>query len=436
MRRHFAAMSRRRPITLAAALGLTALAVAPASARDVMGFLPHWERNAELRWDVLDIVAYFDVAVGPDGTLGGANGWPDDPAVAELIARADDEGARAVLTVTNFSGAEIGSLVNSAGARQAFIDAIVPLVLGAGGHGVNIDLEGVRGEDREAFTLFVTEVAAAFHNADPDSHVSVAVPAVDWSDAFDTAALLQAADALFIMGYDYHWRGGNPGPVAPLTSGTLWPERLNLGRTIADYTAPIAIADHRRLILGLPLYGRDWPADSEQAPAERPRDEGGGLIGDASSVFFRDWKAGLSDDDILWDVDSATPWHAYQADGQWHQIWAEDVVSISAKLDLAVEHDLGLGFWALGYADADRELWDAVGKRAEAPSPIPGPDAGPGPGPGPGADAGPGGSDAGAGPGADVGGSGCRAGRDSGAPGALALALLMLVIRGRRPSIR
>jgi spore germination protein len=420
---------------LAAALAATATfaalaADADAREREVMGFLPYWELGAELRWDVLDIVAYFDVGVRPDGSLGDSNGWPDDPAVADLIARAAQEGKRAVLTVTNFNPDEISSLVQGAAARQQFIDAIVPLVLGAGGHGINIDLEGVRAEDREAFTLFVTEVAAAFHNADPAAHVSVSAPAVDWSGAFDTAGLLAAADALFIMGYDYHWRGGNPGPVAELSSGTLWPARLNLGRTIADYTAPLAHADRRRLILGLPLYGRDWPADSDEAPAQRPRDGDGNLIGDARSVFYRDWSQGVGD--LLWDIESATPWYVYREGDAWRQVWAEDVVSIAAKLDLAVEHDLSLGFWALGYDDADPALWEVVAERAAAVSPLPPPDSGPEPDPepGPGPDAGPGSPDANPGAGAAMGG-GCSAG-GSGSSGAIALLVAALVGRRRR----
>jgi spore germination protein len=431
-------MPAMRPIAaaLAATATFAALADAEAREREVMGFLPYWERGAELRWDVLDIVAYFDVGVRPDGSLGGANGWPDDPAVAELIERAERDGKRAVLTVTNFNPDEISSLVRSAEATQRFIDAIVPLVLGAGGHGLNIDLEGVRADDRDAFTLFVTEVAAAFHNAEPDSHVSVAVPAVDWGGAFDTAGLLAAADAIFIMGYDYHWRGGDPGPVAPLSSGTLWPARLNLARTIADYSAPLSYADRRRLILGLPLYGRDWPATSDQAPAERLRDSDGNPVGDATAVFFRDWRQGVSDDDLLWDVESATPWYVYREGEHWRQVWGEDAASIAAKLDLAVEHNLSLGFWALGYADADPELWDVVAERAEAVSP-PHPDGGgepdpePDPDPGPGD---PGGPDAGPGAGGDVGG-GCQMAGGAGASGGgLALLWALLLSRARRPS--
>ena len=41
--------------------------------------------------------------------------------------------------------------------------------------------------------------------------VVVDMPAVDWSDAYDESTLATLSDGLFIMGYDYHYSGGDPG---------------------------------------------------------------------------------------------------------------------------------------------------------------------------------------------------------------------------------
>ncbi len=412
------------------ALGCGLLAAAPAvaaSAPEVMGYLPHWERGAEIRWDVVDTVAYFDVGVARDGSLGDAAGWPGDPDVAALVAEAEREGGRVVLTATKFEAATddgIAALVTSAEATARFTDEALSLVEAGGGHGLNIDFEFVDADDRDEFTAFVAEVAAGFHAADPDYHVSVAVPALNTGDAYDAAGLLASADALFIMGYDYHYRGGNPGPVAPLASGTLWPvEDFNLEATLDLYTAPVDPADRHRLILGLPLYGYDWPANSGEPLAT--------ATGEAESVFYRDWQDGVEPGDLRWDDEAQAPWRVYEDDGGYRQVWAENEQSIQAKLELAADYGVGAGFWALGYAGGDTALWDRVADHTGgAPPPDEGRDAG-ATVPDAEADA-----DAGAGAGAEVGGAGCHAAR--GAPvagGALALiAALLITSRGRRPS--
>lgn len=51
---------------------------------------------------------------------------------------------------------------------------------------------------------------------------------------------------MFIMAYDWHHAGSEPGPVAPITE---------IRRTI-EFT--IAQVPSRKIIIGVPLYGYDW----------------------------------------------------------------------------------------------------------------------------------------------------------------------------------
>ena len=376
-------------IAAAAAGAVVAGAPRPAAAQTVMGYFPYWESGAaSLPFDLLDVVAYFGAPVSAAGDVTGTNGWPADPEVAALLAGAAASGTKVVLSVTNFSATSIGALVGSPAARANFIAQIVPLVLDAGGNGVDIDFESVDTPDRDAFTTFMTELAAAFHAADPDSHVSLAAPAVDWWDSYDVAALLGAVDAIFIMGYNYHYGGGSPGPVAPIAGGGLWSPWINLDATVTTYLSLAPPGLESKILLGLPLYGFDWAAASDQAGAAAT------ATGDA--VVYATWLAGVAPGDVLWDAESATPWYAYQAPGGgWHQVWCEDATSLAAKMDLALDRGLGgFGFWALGYDGGDPAFWAEVESRA--PAATPGTDAG-----APGSDAASG-PDAGAGPASDA----------------------------------
>jgi spore germination protein len=383
---------RAGAVWLAAAAVATAAAVLgtprPAAAQTVMGYFPYWESGAaSLPFDVLDVVAYFGAPVNAAGDVTGTNGWPGDPEVAALLAGSAAAGTKVVLSVTNFSPTSIGSLVGSPAARANFIAQIVPLVLDAGGNGVDIDFESVDTPDRDAFTTFMTELAAAFHAADPESHVSLAAPAVDWWDSYDVGALLGVVDAMFIMGYNYHYGGGSPGPVAPIAGGGLWSPWINLDATVTDYLALAPPGLESKILLGLPLYGFDWAAASDQP--------GAAATATGNSVVYASWLAGVAPGDVQWDAESATPWFAYQAaGGGWHQVWCEDATSLAAKMDLALDRGLGgFGFWALGYDGGDPAFWAEVESRA--PAVAPGTDAG-----APGSDAAPD-SDAGAAPASD-----------------------------------
>ena len=51
---------------------------------------------------------------------------------------------------------------------------------------------------------------------------------------------------MFIMAYDFHHAGSEPGPVAPIT---------DVRRTVEF---AIRYVPRRKIIIGVPLYGYDW----------------------------------------------------------------------------------------------------------------------------------------------------------------------------------
>jgi len=159
-------------------------------------------------------VGFFSAEVRGDGSIATWHGW-DGAAGAGLVADAHGHGKKAVLVVTCFDQATIHAVLTSG--RAAAIANLVAGVEAAGGDGVNLDFEGLDDLDRDAMVTFTTDLAAALRAAVPGAHLSLATPAVDWSMAWDYAGLADAADQLMIMAYDYHWRGSDPGPVAPLT---------------------------------------------------------------------------------------------------------------------------------------------------------------------------------------------------------------------------
>lgn len=333
---------------------------------EVLGFLPYWMvGQAVVPMERLTSLAYFAIEARADGTLGDPRDW-GTATLAPLVTGAREAGVRVLLTVTCFDATAMTSLLGSTALRKKAVDALVDLVASGGGDGVNVDFEGLPVARKAQFTAFVGELKAALQDALGRSHVTVDTPAVDWDGAYDYDALALAGDGLVIMGYDYHYRGGDPGPVAPLAGSTTW-GKYSLDWTVQDYTTYGGKANLGRFVLALPLYGYDWPATSDAVP--------GSGTGSGTARFYADCARRAADaGGWRWDDDSSTPWFAWQ-DGGWRQTWCEDLRSLKAKVALAAGRGLGgVAFWALGYEEGGGDPWAAVDAAWPSAHPDPGPE--------------------------------------------------------------
>ena len=318
----------------------------------VYGYYAYWLGTVdELPWDWLTHVAIFSVDVAGDGTLSGTQHWTD---VAEqALALAEPYGVHVHLAVTSFDAGVLDAMLSNPSARTTAVGQLGDLVDAYGGHGVAVDFEGMNAGNIGDLTQFVQELAARV------GEVSVATPAVDWAQAYDYPQLAAAAQSLFIMGYDYHWRGGEPGPVAPLFGGGPWGQYA-LDWSVADYLATGVPPE--KIVLGLPLYGYTWPTVDGAVP--------GTATGDASSVLYSDAKLDAATYGAQWDDTTHTPY--YFPDGNT-QTWYDDASSLDDRIGWALEDQGlgGIGFWALNYDGGDPELWDMVASHTQVDDPDP-----------------------------------------------------------------
>ncbi len=315
---------------------------------EVFGFYPYWMGSAyyDLRYDLLSTIAYFSAEISANGNIIDDNGWP----IGDLIDSAHVHSDKVVLTTTCFNEDTIRTLLAHPSYWEHLIDTLLTFVLDNNGDGVNIDFEGIyTSAAKDSLTIFMTALTDSFHNRNINSYVTLCGPAVDWYGAFDYDQLAYNTDGIFIMAYDYHWAGGDPGPVAPYDTSSTWGQ-YSVCWTIQDYITYGGDDNRNKFILGVPYYGYDWPS-TDTLP-------GANATGTGSARIYRVAKDSSAVYGYKWDNESYTPYYTHSGP---RQCWWEDSLSLSRKYEkLKEENFKGTGMWALGYDGDNTELWGAI----------------------------------------------------------------------------
>lgn len=326
---------------------------APIVEKRVFGYLPYWTNDTEhLRYSLLTDIAFFSCELGVNGALGDCHGWP----AAAPIAEAHGYGVKVHLVVTGFDTATVLDLVKSTGQKNTFFAATYAKVSDAGADGLNIDFEISSGSDSAVIAQFFNDLADYFHSRNAALEVSAALWAVDWQNTFAIGSMTNM-DLFFVMAYDYHWKGGDPGPVSPLISQSPWPSGgICVTRSYNDYAAKLGGTGLERLILGFPYYGYDWPSTSASVPGTKTAN------GVASLYSAIDMTGATYDDG------SETVYTAYQSGG-WHQLWFDIPATFARKLAFVTDNPSGgAGMWALNYDGAGDGFWREIAQTLTEPA--------------------------------------------------------------------
>jgi len=123
----------------------------------------------------------------------------------------------------------------------------------AGVDGINVDIEQLDELDRDEYGAFLAALRTALTAAMPGARLSVATEAGLRGTGNALAAVEAGVDRLFLMGYDYHWSGSQPGASSPIDrSDGLYTLRWSIEQYVR------AGVPRDRIVLGLPLYGMSW----------------------------------------------------------------------------------------------------------------------------------------------------------------------------------
>lgn len=320
------------------------------------GYHAYWTDAAWTTYDFssIDVLFFFDLAVGFDGAISDRNGWPEQ--WTDLITTANASRTPIHVTVSILDADVYRSVFGSEVATARLLDELAVLASSEFVSGIHLDVEIFEPTApalRLAFTTFVETLAAVLDADRPDVALSLFMVASDPSDVYDERSLASAVDFVVVQGYDLHWlTGETAGPVAPLAG---WGDRN--WHSILARLESLGV-ERRKMLFAVPFYGYEWPTEGPD-PGSRTRGPGRlttyvpSLVGIPSS----------RDQALLYglqrDPESGSPWYHVQDSTGWTQGWFEDSVSLSEKVRYLKEQGLG-GMVAFPMAYGDSSFHDVL----------------------------------------------------------------------------
>ena len=315
--------------------------------RKVLGWYPYWApSSAYLSFDysALSHIAYFsyevDTATGGYTTI---HDWNTTP----IVDFAHQRGTKVLLTVTNFGSSGNTEILSDSLKQKFMINTIISLLKSRNGDGVNFDFESVSNTQRVNLVNFTKRAIRLIKTELPASEISMASPAVDWAGSWDLKTLSELCDYLIVMGYDYYWSGSSTaGPVAPLEG-----ENYNVSKTVYNYIN--SGVSPRKLLLGVPWYGYDWPVVNNSRKAT--------ATGAAAARIYAAANQLADSYGKIFDQTTKVQWVSYLNSSLWRQLWFDDTLSLSMKYNLVNAQNLGgIAIWALSYEGGYKDIWEKI----------------------------------------------------------------------------
>jgi cellulose synthase/poly-beta-1,6-N-acetylglucosamine synthase-like glycosyltransferase/peptidoglycan/xylan/chitin deacetylase (PgdA/CDA1 family)/spore germination protein YaaH len=234
-----------------------------------------------------------------------------------------------------WDGAGTAALLRDAIARKALLDKLERFLAANAGDGAMFDFEDLPASAQGDYLRFLREARARFAGHHWLLTVAVPVANPDWNlKAFTTVA-----DRIFLMAYDEHYPGGDPGPVASQN----W--------FVSSVSRALRGLRPDKVVVAVGSYGYDWAA-------------GGNT--DSVSVEQALLTAHESGTTPRFDPVSGNLTFAYAEDGKRHDVWLLDAASVHNQMAAMRAAGVNaIALWRMGTEDPS--VWQLFGRHHRTP---------------------------------------------------------------------
>ena len=240
-------------------------------------------------------------------------------------------------------------------------EAVAQLVAAAQPYaGLTIDIEGLRTEQREDFTAFMTDLRAAL----PVSQtLYVCVQPDTWFGGFDYRVLGEICDRVILMAHDYQWSSipdyylGTANTYCPVTPID------KVATALQHITDPLTgVQDRAKLALAISFNTTGFHVDRNGLLLDQTFDH------PATATIAK--RLQQEDTVYTWDEQSQNPFIEYTTEeGEHYKLWYENAPSVAAKLRLARMYGVsGVSVWRIGmvptYGEIENyDVWSVLSQR-------------------------------------------------------------------------
>ena len=279
---------------------------------------------------------WFSIASN-DGTL-------DSLALADYVDTAHSNHMEVWPLVDNFSeNIDFTAVMNSTSARNKIENQLIAAAIEYSFDGINVDFENISEDAADGYIQFMRELSVMCRKNGIVLSVDVPVP-MDFTAHYNRKALGEVCDYLMIMGYDEHYAGSEEaGTVASLSF-----EEEGIQNTLQEVAA-------EKVVSGIPFYTRLWCTTTN---------EDGTTTVTSEAMGMNQAQQTLENNQVetSWDETTGQNYAQFNGEsGELYQIWLEDTESLTRKLELIKNYDLGgVAEWKLGLEDDS--VWDLIAK--------------------------------------------------------------------------
>ena len=267
---------------------------------------------------------WFSIASN-DGTL-------DSLALADYVDTAHSNHMEVWPLVDNFSeNIDFTAVMNSTSARNKIENQLIAAAIEYSFDGINVDFENISEDAADGYIQFMRELSVMCRKN--GIVLSVDVPVLmDFTAHYNRKALGEVCDYLMIMGYDEHYDGSEEaGTVASLSF-----EEEGIQNTLQEVAA-------EKVVSGIPFYTRLWCTTTNEDGTTTVTSEAMGMNQAQQTLENNQVEAS-------WDETTGQNYAQFNGEsGELYQIWLEDTESLTRKLELIKNYDLGgVAEWKLG----------------------------------------------------------------------------------------
>lgn len=339
--------------------------------REVIGFLPYWKiaDKAPVYPQNLTQLIYFNVEANDKGDLlttdkygEKVNEWSyfSSDYFQDLKKQAKDTGVKVMVAITNFDIDSIDRLVTSKTATNTFISNLTSFVSDNDLDGINLDFEYQSDElmpDSLYYSRFLKKVKEELTKIKPNFVLSIDLMSnsIVKNPDYDLEKLAENVNQIIIMTYDYHHPGSETaGHVAPLYGGA---DERNVNEVISFTRSKIL---DNKIVMGIPLYGYEWETESSSYESPVIKDT---PVAMATYSRIKELLSERPDIKMKWNDIAKSPWITFFEDGFIKQIYFENDLSLTHKMQYVAKNDLGgIALWALGYEGDFLNPWKIISR--------------------------------------------------------------------------